>query len=185
MIQAIKDYFNKPLLKVSLLFGLATGVMAFLFFLGLYALDVMPLGKILDFGIYIIMIAAACWYYRKHVGNGLLHLWEALTIGYVVNCVAAFISGWLMYLFITFVDPALFTQYTSEMLELLDKGKDELIKNIKEPEYIKMYQEVKNMQPSVVIKDEVSKKMLMGIIPILVISMIFRKQSYGIYNNKP
>ncbi len=144
----------------------------------------MPLGKILDFGIYIIMIAGACWYYRKTVGKGLLHLWEALTIGYVVTCVAAMVNGWLIYLFITYVDTNLFTQYTSEMLQLLDAGKEELIKNIKEPEYMKMYQEIQNMQPSVVVKDEISKKMVMGIIPILIISLIFRKQDYGIYSNK-
>jgi hypothetical protein len=184
-MQSIIDYFNKPLLKVSLLFGLATGLMAFCFFLGLYALDVMPLGKILDFGIYIIMIAGACWYYRKTVGQGFLHLWEALTIGYVVNCVAALINGWLIYLFITYIDPTIFAQYTSEMLQLLDEGKAELIKNIKEPEFLKMYQDIKSMQPSVVIKDEISKKMVMGIIPILIVSLIFRKQNYGIYHNKP
>lgn len=183
-MQSIIDYFNKPLLKTSLFFGLVTGLLAFAFFLGLYALDVMPLGKILDFGIYIIMIAGACWYYRKKVGNGLLHLWEALTIGYVVNCVAALVNGWLIYLFITYVDPHIFTQYTSEMLQLLENGKVELIKNIKEPEYLKMYQDVKSMEPSVVIKDEISKKMVMGIIPILIISLIFRKQNYGIYSNK-
>lgn len=183
-MQSIIDYFNKPLLKTSLIFGLITGLLAFAFFLGLYAMDVMPLGKILDFGIYVIMIAGACWYYRKTVGKGFLHLWEALTIGYVVNCVAAMINGWLIYLFITYVDPAIFTQYTSEMLQLLDAGKTELIKNIKEPEYLKMYQEIKTMEPSVILKDEISKKMVMGIIPILIISLIFRKQNYGIYSNK-
>jgi hypothetical protein len=184
MMQSVIDYFNKPILKLPLLFGLATGVLAFLFFLGLYTLDIMPLGKILDFGIYLIMIAGACWYYRKTVGKGMLHLWEALTIGYVVNCVAALVNGWLIYAFITFVDPALFTQYTSEMLHLLDEGKVELIKNIKEPEYMKMYNEIKSMEPSVIIKDEISKKMIMGIIPILIISLILRKQNYGIYHNK-
>jgi hypothetical protein len=183
-MQSIIDYFNKPILKISLLFGLITGLLAFIFFLGLYFLEIMPLGKVLDYGIYIIMISGACWYYRKYVGNGLLHLWEALTIGYVINCVAALINGWLIYLFITFIDPAVFTNYTSEMLTLLDQGKEELVKNIKEPEFLKMYQDVKSMQPSVVIKDEISKKMLMGIIPILIISLIFRKQDYGIYHNK-
>ena len=183
-MQSIIDYFNKPILKVSLAFGVITGLLAFVFFLSLYFLEIMPLGKILDFGIYIILISGACWYYRKTVGNGFLHLWEALTIGYVVNCVAALINGWLIYLFITYVDPSVFTNYTAEMLQLLDQGKAELIKNIKEPEYLKMYKDIQAMQPSVVIKDEISKKMVMGIIPILVISLIFRKQNYGIYHNK-
>lgn len=185
-MQSIIDYFNKPLLKVSLAFGGITGLLAFVFFLGLYFMGVIPLGnhKVLDFGIHIILIAGACWYYRKYFGNGFLHLWEALTIGYVVNCVGAFINGWLIYLFITFVDPSVFTSYVTEMMQLLDAGKVQLIKDIQEPEYLKMYKDVQAMQPSVVIKDEVSKKMLMGIIPILVISLIFRKQDYGVFKSK-
>jgi len=183
-MQSIIDYFNKPILKVSLAFGAITGLLAFVVFLGLYFLKIMPLGKVLDFGIYLIFITTACWYYRKYVGNGFLHLWEALTIGYVVNCVAALVNGWLIFLFITYIDPNIFTQYTADMLHLLQAGKTELVKNIQEPEFIKMYNDVKSMQPSVVIKDEISKKMLMGIIPILVISLIMRKQDYGIYHNK-
>lgn len=185
-MQSIINYFNKPLLKVSLAFGAITGLLAFIFFLGLYFLGVIPLGnhKVLDFGIHIILIAVCCWYYRKYVGNGFLHLWEALTLGYVVNCVAALINGWLIYLFITFVDPAIFTSYVNEMIQLLDSGKAQLIKDITEPEFAKMYKEIQSMQPSVVIKDEVSKKMMMGIIPILVISLIFRKQDYGVFHQK-
>jgi hypothetical protein len=185
-MQSIIDYFNKPLLKVSLIFGLITGLLGFVFFIGLYFVGVIPLGnhKVLDFGIHIIFICGACWYFRKYVGGGFLHLWEALTLGYVVNCVGALVNGWLIYLFITFIDPAIFTAYVAEMVQLLEAGKAQLIKDIQEPEYLKMYNEVKSMQPSVVITDEISKKMLMGIIPILIISLIFRKQDYGVYHKK-
>lgn len=186
MIQSIKDYFDKPLLKVPLVFGVITGLLAFAFFLGLYFLGVIPLGnhKVLDIGIHVILICGACWYYRKRIGNGFLHLWEALTIGYVVNFVGAFINGWLIYLFITYVDPSVFTSYVTEMLQLLNDGKAALIKDIKEPEFLKMYKEIQEMQPSVVIKDEVVKKLVMGIIPILIISLIFRKQDYGVFHKK-
>lgn len=185
-MQFIIDYFNKPILKVSLAFGAITGFLAFVFFLGLYFVGVPPLGnhKVLDFGIHVILICGACWYYRKYVGNGLLHLWEALTLGYVVNCIAALINGWLIYLFITYVDPSVFTTYVADMIQLLEAGKEQLVKEIKVPEYLKMYKEVQSMQPSVVITDEISKKMLMGIIPILIISLIFRKQDYGVFHPK-
>jgi hypothetical protein len=185
-MQSIIDYFNKPLLKVSLIFGLITGLLAFIFFLGLYFVGVIPLGnhKVLDFGIHVILIAGACWYYRKYVGNGFLHLWEALTLGYVVNCIGALINGWLIYLFITYIDPSIFTSYVTEMIQLLDTGKDQLIKDIKEPEYLKMYRDVQSMKPSVVITDELSKKMALGIIPILIISLIFRRQDYGVFQKK-
>ena len=185
-MKSLLEYFDKPLLKVSLVFGLITGILAFAFFLGLYAIGIVPLGnnKVMDMGIHVIMIAGACWYFRKKVGNGFMHLWEALTIGYVVNTVGAFINGWMIYLFITYIDPAVFTNYLQEMGTLLMSGKDELVKNIGNTEFLKMYASIQAMEPSEVITDEISKKTVMAIIPILIISLIFRKQDYGVFHNK-
>jgi hypothetical protein len=185
-MKSIIAYFNKPILKIPLLFGLATGLLVFVFFLGLYTIGIVPLGnnKVLDFGIHVILIAVACWYYRKKVGNGFLHLWEALTIGYVVNTIGALVAGWLIYFFVTYADPSVFTDYISQMRSLMLEGKTELVKNIGEAEFAKMFNGVGSMQRSEIIMDEVSKKTLMGIIPILIISLIFRKQNYGVFHNK-
>ncbi|TLV00662.1 DUF4199 domain-containing protein [Dyadobacter luticola] len=185
-MKSIIAYFNKPILKLSLLFGLVTGILVFIFFLGLYAIGIVPLGnnKVLDFGIHVIMIAGACWYYRKKVGNGLLHLWEGLTIGYVVNTIGALIAGWLIYFFVTYIDPQVFTDYLTQMKSLMMAGRTELVKNIGQAEFLRMYNDVGTMQRSEIVMDEVSKKTVMAIIPILVISLIFRKQDYGVYQNK-
>lgn len=184
-MNSILAYFNKPILKLSLLFGLALGILVFVFFLGLYAMDIVPLGnnKVLDIGIHVILIAGACWYYRKKAGNGFLHLWEALTIGYVVNTVGALIAGWLIYFFVTYIDPSVFTAYITQMKDLMLQGKAELVKNIGEAEFQKMYQGVGEMATSEIIMDEVGKKTVMAIIPILVISLILRKQDYSILQN--
>lgn len=185
-MKSIIAYFNKPILKVSLMFGLATGILVFVFFLALYSMGIVPLGnnKVLDFGIHIILIAAACWYFRKKVGNGFLHLWEALTIGYVVNTVGALIAGWLIYFFVTFIDPSVFTEYIAQMKSLMLEGKAELVKNIGTAEFQKMYNGVGEMKTSEIIMDEVGKKTVMAIIPILVISLILRKQDYSVFQNK-
>lgn len=177
-MNALFNYFNKPLLKIPLVFGLATGLMAFLFFLGLYFIGVMPLGnkKVLDFGIFIIMMVAACWYYRKRIGQGYMHLWEALTVCYVVNTAGAFVLGWLIYLFVTFIDPDLFASYLADMRQLLITTKAELVKNIGEAEYQSMYKEVSETHPGELITDELSKKTIMAVLPILIISLIFRKR---------
>ncbi|PWJ59618.1 uncharacterized protein DUF4199 [Dyadobacter jejuensis] len=174
------------MLKLPMLFGLITGVLVFAFFLGIYFMGIVPLGnnKILDFGIHVIMMASACWYYRKKVGKGLLHLWEALTICYIVNTIASFIAGWLIYLFVTYVDPTIFTRYLAEMATLLEAGKAELVKNIGEAEYAKMFASIQQMDKSEIITDEISKKTVMAIIPILIISLIFRQQDYGVFHKK-
>ncbi|MPR35163.1 DUF4199 domain-containing protein [Salmonirosea aquatica] len=173
------NYFNKPLLKIPLIFGAATGVMAFLFFLGLYLIGVMPLGnkRTLDIGIYLIMMISACWYYRKKVGHGYMHFWEGLTIGYVVNSVGAFVSGWLVYLFIAWIDPGLFVRYLAEMKQLLMQGKPELVKRIGEVEFQAMLKSVSQTKPGELITDELSKKTVLAVLPILIISLLFRRQA--------
>ena len=183
-MQPIIDYFNKPLLKISMVFGVITGLLAFVFFLGLYLLKASPLSniRVLDMGVFIILISGACWYYRKSVGNGLLHLWEALTIGYVVLCVAAIINGWLIYLFVSYIDPSVFTDYISAGLELLNHDRKTQLSYLTDPEFLDMYKVVQNNKPSIIIKNEIVQKFILGIIPILVISLIFRRQDYGIYN---
>ncbi len=172
------NYFNKPLLKIPLIFGTGAGAMAFLFFIGLYFIGVMPLGnkRALDFGIYLIMMVAACWYYRKKIGNGFMHFWEGLTVCYVVNTVGAFVSGWLVYLFIAFVDPSVFTDYLTQMKQLLVQGKPELVKNIGEAEFQIMLRNVAQTHPGDLITDELGKKTVMAVLPILIISLLFRRQ---------
>ncbi|MBB5282566.1 hypothetical protein HNQ92_000687 [Rhabdobacter roseus] len=186
-MRKLLDFFNKPLLKIPLVLGALTGILTFMYFLALYFLDITPLGnkKMPDFGIHMIMLVVGCWYYRKYVGKGLLHLWEGLTLCYVLNTTAAFLNGWLIYFFITYVDPAVFTNYLAEMQQLLVQGKGELVKNIGEAEYQQMLRNVMATERSQIITDELSKKTLMAVLPIIIVSMIFRRQDYGVFQGRP
>ncbi len=182
-MQQFFNFFNKPILKLSLIFGVITAFLAFGYFLVLYFLKIPPLTKnirVPDFGLYIIMMATATWYYRQRVGKGLLHLWEALTICYVVNSVGALLAGWLIYGFVTLIDPALFSTYLTESQQLLTSDKANLVKTIGVVEYQKMYYEVTHNTPSVLISDEFSKKSLMAVLPIVIISLLLRRQDYGV-----
>jgi amino acid transporter len=178
----ILGYFGHPLLKIPLLAGLATGVLCFLYFLGLYALGVPALGnvRVLDFGIHIIMMVATVWYYRKYVGHGQLHLWEGLTIGYVLNTVAALITGWLVYFFVTQVDPGVFAEYVVNSKKLLLEGKKQITDQFGPETFAQQWAKVVNMQPGVLLPDELTKKTALAVLPVLVISLIFRKQDYSI-----
>lgn len=181
----IKTYFSHPLLKWPLLFGLATGVLCFLYFLALYALGVPPLGnpKSLDFGINIIMMTAAVWYYRRRVGHGMLHLWEGLSICYIVNTVGAFVTGWLIYFFVTQVDPNVFTQYVVNSRNLLIGGKADIVKTLGENgplQFQNMLNGLSHLQPGELITDELAKKSALAVLPVLVISLLFRKQDYNV-----
>ncbi len=179
----VLQFLSKPILKIPLIFGAATGLLAFLYFLALYLLDIMPLGnkRTLDFGIYLITMSIACWYYRKNIGHGLLHLWEALTICYVIMMTASFITGWLIYFFVSYADTTILPAYIREMERLLTDGKADLVKSIQEPAFLQLVAEVRNTKPEDLITDEISKKAIISVIPILVISLIFRKQNNGIF----
>lgn len=187
MLQQILYFLNKPLLRVGIGVGALAGLACFGYFLALYALDVLPLGnsKTPDFGFHLLFMGVACWYYRNRIQQGWMHLWEGLTLCYIVNTVASFLNGWLIYGFVTLIDPSVFSDYIAQMNDLLVSGKDELIKNIGEADYGKMLQDVQATQPAQLITDEMSKKTLMAVLPIILISLIFRKQPPILREHQP
>ncbi len=181
-MKRIVEYFSHPLLKIPLLAGLATGVLCFFYFLGLYAVGVPALGniRVLDYGIHIIVMVATVWYYRKYIGHGRLHLWEGLTIGYVLNTVAALVTGWLIYLFVTQIDPGVFTEYVINSKKLLLEGKKQITDQFGPETFARQWDKVVTMQPSVLLPDELTKKTALAVIPVLIISLLFRKQDYSV-----
>lgn len=179
-MNTIFRFFNLPLLKIPLLFGLISGLLAFGYFLALYFMDIIPLGnnKVLDFGFFVILNAVCCWYYRKEVGKGVMHLWEGITIGYVINTFGALVLGWIICFFVTFIDPSVLTDYITEMQNLLTSTKGDMMKEMKmsEADYQKLYNEVSQTKPVDLIMDELGKKTIMGVLPVLAIALIFRKR---------
>lgn len=173
-------FFNLPLLKIPLLFGLISAILGFGYFLALYFMDIIPLGnnKMLDFGFFVILNAVCCWYYRKEIGKGVLHLWEGITIGYVINTFGALVLGWLIYIFVNFIDPSVLTNYIAEMQNLLTTSKDTMMEEMKmtEADYQKLYSEVSGTTSMDLIMDELGKKTIMGVLPVLAIALIFRKR---------
>jgi len=183
-MKSILAYFSHPLLKIPLLAGLITGVLCFLYFLALYALGVPALGnvRVLDYGIHIIMLVGTVWYYRKNIGQGHMHLWEGLTIGYVLNTAAALLTGWLIYLFVSYVDPAVWVEYVANSRKLLLEGKKQIVDQFGPETFNEQWAKVTSMQPGVLLPDELTKKTALAVLPVLIISLIFRKQDYSVLN---
>lgn len=180
------NYFNHPLLKLPLIFGLAAGLAVFGLFLALYGLGIPALyvneKYPFDFGIHLILMIAAVWYYRRTVGKGLLHMWEGLTICYVVNTVAALVAGWLVYAFVTLIDPSEFTRYISELQRFQVGDKANYVKTFGEEAYKAQLAQTAATTPDVLPLSMLGKKTLLGILPILIISLVFRKQDYSVLN---
>lgn len=183
-MKSIIAYFSHPLLKIPLLAGLTTGVLCFLYFLALYLVGVPALGniRVLDYGIHIIVMIGTMWYYRKSIGQGRMHLWEGLTIGYVLNTTAALVTGWLIYLFVTQIDPGVWVEYVANSKKLLLEGKKQIVDQFGPETFNEQWIKASTMQPGVLLPDELTKKTALGVLPILIISLIFRKQDYSVIN---
>lgn len=181
-MKAIFAYFGHPLLKLPLLAGLITGVLCFGYFLTLYALHIPALGnaRVPDYGIHIIMIVATVWYYRKYVGHGRLHLWEGITIGYVLNTMAALVTGWLIYFFVTQVDPGVFAEYIVNSRKLLLESKKQIVDSLGPETFNEQWTKASTMEPAILLPDELTKKTALAVLPVLIISLIFRKQDYSV-----
>ena len=178
------SYFNHPLLKIPLLFGLGAGLAVFGYFMALYATGRSALFVIekypLDYGIHIILMVAAVWYYRKNAGKGMLHLWEGLTICYVVNTVGALVAGWLIYGFITYIDPGLFTRYIDDLMAFQIGDKAAMVKQFGQEAYVALLKQTKESRPDVIPLSILGKKTLYTIFVALIISLLFRKQDYSV-----
>ncbi|KAB7732677.1 DUF4199 family protein [Rudanella paleaurantiibacter] len=186
-MSAETSFFSHPLLRVPLIAGAATGALAIAYLLVLYVMGVESVLYVrsmrpLDFGFYLIAMGTTLWYYRKYINGGLLHLWEGLTICYVINVVAALLTGWFIYLFISFVDADLFTRYIADLLKFQTSDKAAFVKQFSEEAFAAQIAKTKATQPAELIWDELLKKSLMTVFPALILSLIFRKQDYSIMN---
>ena len=136
--------------------------------------------RVLDYGIHIIMMIATVWYYRRYVGHGMLHLWEGITICYVLNTIAALITGWLIYFFVTQVDPAVFDEYVVNSRKLLLEGQKQITDQFGPETFREQLTKINTMTPGVLLPDELTKKTALAVLPVLIISLIFRKQDYSV-----
>ena len=175
-MQSIIHFFNKPLLKIPLAFGVLVGVICFIFFL-----IIQGLGKFsattrgLDVGFFIIIIAAACWYYRKHIGKGYLHMWEGISIGYVVWIAGSLLCGYLTAGYFALMPEAL-TRYQQTLRQSLLINQADAVKVWGQDIFDQKIADIMHLTPSSFIFDEFRFTVLLVVIPILLIALGFRKQ---------
>jgi len=91
---------KNPFLKAAVLFGVAAGVVCFLYLVILYAFGANPFGryKYMYLGLYAAFFGGALWFFRFKLNNGMLTTGKALGIGLLLNVTASFVYGVLLYL---------------------------------------------------------------------------------------
>jgi hypothetical protein len=157
-----------------MIFGSLAGVACFLFFLAMYATKSNPLAlRRPDIGINIIMIWASIWYFKRNNG-GFLHFYEAFSIGFLTNILAALISGLLVYLFIEFIDNKPFIEWMAHGKALLLKDKELFEKMLNEKSYRQSLLSFDTQKHSVIITDDLIFKQI-AIVAISLFGMSMRK----------
>ncbi|AXE19473.1 hypothetical protein DR864_17850 [Runella rosea] len=170
------NFFNKPILKIPLAFGVLAGFVCFLFFLVVQNLEKFSgTGRALDVGFFAIIIAAACWYYRKNIGKGYMHAWEGISIGYVVWLTGALLCGYLTSMFFYF-SPSALDRYKQTLRTSLVTNQAEAMKVWGKEIYQQKLADISQLTPSSFIFDEFRFTLLLVIIAILLIALIFRKK---------
>ena len=170
---------KKRILKLSLTWGLVAGLVCFIFFLMMYAIDDNPLiKKRPDIGINILFIFLAIWIFKRR-RNGYLHFYEGFSIGFLTNLTAALVSGISIYLFLKFYDIQPYLNWNLYSKQFLMEQKEALDSVINEETFklqLKSFDEVK---PYRVILDDLMFKQF-AIVAIMLISMALRKQGDAI-----
>lgn len=164
------------IIKNSLLFGLLNAGLCIAFFLILYFTGIVPLGnkKLPDLGFHIIFVAGAIWQFKRNSG-GFIHTWEALSTAYLANFIATVLIAIFLYIFVKFIDPTTLQRYIDAMVDLLQKSKNQHIDTFGEPSFKATLAQVKLTTAGDIFWDEVSKKTFFMIIPIFIMSAVFRK----------
>ncbi|MEZ4900455.1 MAG: DUF4199 domain-containing protein [Spirosomataceae bacterium] len=174
-MQNVINFFNKPLLKIPLGFGILAGIVCFLFFVITQSLDTFSAtSRALDVGFFGIIIAYTCWYYRKHIGHGYMHIWEGISIGYVVWLTGALLCGYLTSGYFYFL-PENLARYKENLRQSLLANEAEAIKSWGKETFQQKLSDIDLLAPSSFIFDEFRFTLLLIIIVILIISLIFRR----------
>jgi hypothetical protein len=174
-----------PILKVSFLFGLACGVVAFSFFLFLYfkGKDALGDARAADLFSSFLFVVASIWYFKKVVRRGWLHFWEGLSVGFLTNLIGALVSATLIQVFITQVDSHVLPKHVQVLEQMMLQHQKDYVELAGEENFRQQLEQTRLTPPIAMFWDELMRKVLfIGVFPVLLISAFFRRQTYSLIN---
>ncbi len=113
---------NKFLLQLASFSGILTGLACFVLFLGLLAIDLRPLEEhqFLYFPIYALGMIMTMKYFRDYRNRGLMHGWQGIGIGLIINALASICYAGMIYVWLSSVNPEIFEKYKNSVSEKID-----------------------------------------------------------------
>ena len=170
---------SNPLIAVPVKYGFVGGMLSILVFVLVYQLDRNPLTVYGNFDfsflLFPIFIAFSLKDFRDNWNDKSMKFWQGMTIGFINYSAIAIISAIFIFLFLTFIDHTLLTEYISDRSLLIVEMKDEMIKTMGQAVYETTYREVQETTAYVIALDDFLKKVFIGLFLTIILSVIFRK----------
>jgi hypothetical protein len=171
---------NKPSIKFPLLYGSIIAITNFLFLMVFTkGLSVNPLGgkkEVLSLLLLPIGMIFAVKATRLANGGG-LDFGKGFSACFSTTIIACALFFGLLYVFLIYVEPNLITEYINNTSLQMLIDKDQTIKNgISEEVFNDAFENIKKTDVRSIIWDDIIKKILIGIIPSLMISLYFRRR---------
>src|SRR5690606_34884718 len=133
-------------LKAAYLFGIIGGLFCGLAFLLTYIMGKDPISFTEIFGYLLIpvFVFMAIKNFRQNINNGELGFGQGMTIGFFVYSILALISALVIFIVLQF-DTAIFEEFKTANLALLEEKKEVLIAQLDEVSYERTLKNISNM----------------------------------------
>lgn len=165
-------------LRFSLLFGLLAAVLVVIYFFCFYIIGENAIRWMSRFDILLVLIvmAGAMFFYRDRRNEGRLHFWEAVTIGFFVNLIGTIVSTLVIFLFISFLEPAVFARHLAEMRELVVRTSQQMTEAFGKDAVPDTLRGLSETRPIHIAVDIFLKKFMVCLLASGFIGAILRKQ---------
>lgn len=158
----------------SLLYGTITALVCFAFYWGMTFVNPNPLGsRRPDVGFNLLFIGLAMWQLKRQQ-QGVLHFYQAFSVGFLTNLWAAFLTGFFLYVSIL-MDPVHFQAWLKEGQALLLAQRETFDRILNEETFQAQLQSLANAKPYQVWLDELMFKQV-AVVGMTLIGMILRKK---------
>jgi hypothetical protein len=173
-----ESFIKKPLVRVSLFYGLFGGVVMIILIIGLQYVGRNPLTdiRVVDLVILSVFLFFAMREYRDRYNDRILYYWQGVSIGILTFLTIALISATFIYILTEFIKPEMVSQYIDSRLDLLQQNKQQLVSTINETAYNKALEGVKQTTSADLGLDDLLKKSFIGLFLTIIIAVILRKK---------
>jgi len=132
------------------------------------------ISKVFSFIITPIFVGAGIYFYRFRINNNQLSFAEGMSIGFIVYFINAFVTFSGIYIGLIF-SKSLFGNIKSNMMQVLDDKREEIINTLGNASYEKTYQEMLQLTVFDVAITDFIFKIAFGLFFTIIISIILRK----------